>query len=247
MYEELYPDEKDITESDIDIVTLKNVVAEKEYNDFGMMVRNKDGEERTVVLVEAQSTWSDAIVYRALLYLVATYREYTDRHEIDIYGPAFQLPAPEIYVLYTGEKNIDKKQLSLSELMLGGHKKLELIVDVIQGKSGNGIIYQYSEFTRIVDRTVKQHGKSYESFRMAIAECKRKGILVEYLTERESEVISMLDLLYDQETAIERKIKATFREGKVEGIAEGVEKAINALKALGYTEEQINTIRKQMV
>ena len=49
----------------------------------------------------------------------------------------------------------------------------------------------------------------------------------------------MLDLLYDQETAIERKMKAVHRDGVAKGKAEGIEELIEKMKLCGMSQEDI--------
>ena len=52
--------------------------------------------------------------------------------------------------------------------------------------------------------------------------CKDEDILKEYLESRESEVYSMLDVLFDQQYQEEAMKKDSFREGKEEGRNEGL-------------------------
>ena len=71
LYQVLHPDDTETTEDDLTIVTLSRTVARNIYNDLGFLVRN-----RLLVLVEAQSTWSENILVRFLIYLGETYRRY---------------------------------------------------------------------------------------------------------------------------------------------------------------------------
>ncbi len=63
--------EKGVTEEDIKEVTVSNVLVDDIYNDVGFMVGST-----LLVLVECQATWTVNIIFRALMYLVQTYREY---------------------------------------------------------------------------------------------------------------------------------------------------------------------------
>ena len=66
--------------------------------------------------MEAQSTWSKNIVIRALLYLANTWKEYIQDKKLNIYGNRkIILPKPELYVIYTGERNERPEWISLSE------------------------------------------------------------------------------------------------------------------------------------
>ena len=53
LYLALHPEDTDVTEEDIKLVTLENVLTVGQYNDLGMQVR-----DRLIVLAEAQSTFS---------------------------------------------------------------------------------------------------------------------------------------------------------------------------------------------
>lgn len=74
LYKALHPENADVTEEDIKEVTVSNVLVDDIYNDVGFMVRST-----LLVLVECQSTWTANIIFRALMYLVQTYREYFKR------------------------------------------------------------------------------------------------------------------------------------------------------------------------
>lgn len=71
LYQILHPEDADVKEEDLNIVTIKNVLLDQMYNDLGFRVR-----DRLVILVEAQSTWSLNILVRSFLYLAQTWQEY---------------------------------------------------------------------------------------------------------------------------------------------------------------------------
>ena len=81
LYQVLHPDDTETTEDDLTIVTLSRTVARNIYNDLGFLVRN-----RLLVLVEAQSTWSENILVRFLMYLGETYRRYIKTKGLRIYS-----------------------------------------------------------------------------------------------------------------------------------------------------------------
>ena len=59
LYKELFPQDTTITEDDLELVTLDNVLTIHPYNDLGLLSRGK-----LIVLAEAQSTWSVNIIFR---------------------------------------------------------------------------------------------------------------------------------------------------------------------------------------
>lgn len=63
LFNALHPEAMDITEADIENISISHVIVDKPYNDLGFTVRG-----RLLVLVEAQSSWSYNILIRLLLY-----------------------------------------------------------------------------------------------------------------------------------------------------------------------------------
>ena len=83
----------------------------QQYNDLGFIVG-----ERLIILVEAQSTWSENIVIRGLLYVVQTWYKYIKRKELDVYDDEkLSLPEPELYVIYTGEDTKGKAKKEVKQ------------------------------------------------------------------------------------------------------------------------------------
>ena len=68
----MHPEDTDATEDTLDIVTTDNVLTDNLYNDLGIMV----GDNRLLLLLEAQTSWTVNILIRILLYLAQSYHEY---------------------------------------------------------------------------------------------------------------------------------------------------------------------------
>lgn len=101
MYHALHPEDTGITEEMITNITIKNIFTDGIYNDLGFLVH-----DRQIILVEAQSTWTVNIIVRALIYLVQAYQKYIAERKLNIYGSKkIELPLPEMYVIYTGNRN----------------------------------------------------------------------------------------------------------------------------------------------
>ncbi|MDE6894975.1 MAG: hypothetical protein K2P43_02140 [Lachnospiraceae bacterium] len=76
-----------------------------------------------MILVEAQSTWSSNIIIRALEYLVNSYRRYFSDNNMDLYkSKKVELPRPELYVIYTGDRKTRPSEITLSEEFFEGKK-----------------------------------------------------------------------------------------------------------------------------
>ena len=76
--------------------------------------------------------------------------------------------------------------------------------------------------------------------------CKDEDILKEYLESRESEVYSMLDVLFDQQYQEEAMKKDSFREGKEEGrnegLREGRSEGLREGRSEGRNEERTDAL-----
>lgn len=64
LYQALHPEDTTVLESDLEYVTLQQVMANNPYNDLGFKVGS-----RLMILVEAQSTWTENIIVRCIMYL----------------------------------------------------------------------------------------------------------------------------------------------------------------------------------
>jgi hypothetical protein len=209
LYKSLHP-EDDVTEDDLTDVTIKNVLTDNIYNDLGFVV-----EDRLMIFVEAQSSvWTVNIIVRALMYLVQTWHDYFERTKQNLYkSKKVQMPMPEIYVLYTGERKTRQSEISLSQEFFDGKEcgidvRVKMIYD---GKEGD-IINQYVLFTKICNEQMKEHGRTRKAVMEAIRICKDRDVLREYLSNRESEVVSIMMVLYDEEEIMRSYVESEVYE-----------------------------------
>lgn len=109
LYHVLHPDDAETTADDLTVVTLSRTVARNIYNDLGFLAGN-----RLLVLVEAQSTWSENILVRFLMYLGETYRRYIKKNGLMLYNENnVDIPKPELYLIFTGERETRPATISL--------------------------------------------------------------------------------------------------------------------------------------
>ena len=197
MYQALHPDDTTIKEDDLDIVTLKSILMNGIYNDLGFMVRGS----QLMVLVEAQSTWSSNIIIRSLMYLVETYQDYFRENKIKLYGShKVDLPKPELYVIYTGDKGSHPDILSLKdEFFPDTDCCIDVKVKVIYLQDSDDIINQYIGFCRVFNEQVALYGRTLTAAKEIIRICRDRNLLKEYLREREKEVEEIMITLFDQE------------------------------------------------
>lgn len=213
LYKSLHP-EDDVTEDDLTDVTIKNVLTDNIYNDLGFVV-----EDRLMIFVEAQSSvWTVNIIVRALMYLAQTWHDYFERTKQNLYkSKKVQMPMPEIYVLYTGERKTRPSEIFLSQEFFDGKEcgidvRVKMIYD---GKEGD-IINQYVLFTKICNEQMKEHGRTRKAVMEAIRICKDRDVLREYLSNRESEVVSIMMVLYDEEEIMRSYVESERHDEKIE-------------------------------
>ena len=213
LYQALHPDDKQTTEDDIKDITINNVLVDDIYNDLGFSVGN-----RLLILIEAQATWTVNILFRILMYLVQTYREYFRVTEQDIYNSTkLKMPKPELYIIYTGNRKERPEEISFSEEFFGGE---EICIDarakvIYDGKEGD-IIHQYVAFTKVCQEQASSHGRTRKAIQEAIRICKDRNVLKEYLESKEKEVVNMMMELYDQEEVMRSYVKSKEHDTKVE-------------------------------
>ena len=214
LYKALHPEDTDVTEDDLNDITIKNVLTDNIYNDLGFTVGDK-----LMILVEAQSSvWTVNIIVRALMYLVQTWHDYFERTKQNLYkSKKVQMPMPEIYVIFTGERKTRPSEISLSQEFFDGKEcgidvRVKMIYD---GKEGD-IINQYVLFTKICNEQMKEHGRTRKAVMEAIRICKDRDVLREYLSNRESEVVSIMMVLYDEEEIMRSYVESERHDEKIE-------------------------------
>ena len=209
LYQTLHPEDKDCTEDDLTCITLKQIMLHDIHNDLGFRAG-----DRLLVMLEAQSRWSVNIIVRSLMYIVRTYQDYFKETGQSLFSTKpVQMPLPEIYVIYTGNKTIEKENITLSKAFFNGTQSaLEVRVKVLTGNEGNDIISQYAAFTHIVNEQIQIYGRNRHAVTEAIRICMEKDILYEYLGRRQTEVIDIMDMLFDQDEVLKDYIISERRE-----------------------------------
>ena len=247
LYQALHTDDTAITKDDLDIVTLQSILMNGIYNDLGFMVRGN----QLMILVEAQSTWSANIIVRSLIYLMSTYQDYFTNNKIQLYGSKkADMPKPELYVIYTGEKEHHPDILSLKdEFFPDTDCCIDAKVKIIYLSDSDDIINQYIGFCRVFNEQVALHGRTLTAAKEIIRICRDRNLLTEYLSEREKEVEDIMLTLFDQEKIwnIERdNIRAAaLADGISQGISQGAaEKEQNMIVGMLKENVNINTIAK---
>ena len=204
LYKALHPEDTDVTEDEIADVTIKHVLIDADYNDLGFSVGN-----RLMILVESQSTWTYNIIIRALMYLVQTYHDYFKRTNQNLYGSKkVNMPKPELYMIYTGDKKKIPDTISLSkEFFDGANIAVNAEVKVLYQENEKDIVGQYIIFSKVYNEQRKRYGVTKQAITETIRICKNRNVLKEYLENKEQEVVDMMMTLFDNEQILKAYAK----------------------------------------
>ena len=205
LYKTLHPEDTTATEDSLTDVTIENVLTDNLYNDLGFIVNNK-----LMILVEAQSTWTMNILVRVLLYLAQSYHEYFQRTSQNYYkSKKVKMPKPELYVIFTGNKGRKPDKVSLSkEFFEGADIDVEVKANVIYESDKDDMINQYIIFCKVFNEQTKRHGMTKKAITETIRICKDRNVLREYLLDREKEVVTIMMSLFDEEQIMQSFIKS---------------------------------------
>lgn len=196
LYKALHPEDCSVTEDEIADITIKHVLIDADYNDLGFSIGN-----RLIVLVESQSTWTLNIIIRALMYLTQTYHDYFKRTNQNLYGSKkVNMPKPELYVIFTGDRKDIPDTISLSKEFFGGVKvAIDAEVKVLYQENEEDIIGQYIIFSKVYNEQRKLFGNTKQAVMETIHICKDRNVLKEYLENKEQEVVDIMMTLFDDE------------------------------------------------
>ena len=231
LYRSLHPEDIKTRESDLTIITLTSVFLKGIYNDLGFMIGN-----RLIVLVEEQATFACNIVVRLLMYLAETYRRYIDENGLDEYSTRkLELPRPEFYMVYTGEKGEHPEKISFrKDIPEMEGCPVDLEVKVIYDSAEGNILNQYIIFSKVFTEQYRLYGKSQTTIDETIRICRSRNVLQEYL--KHEEVAAIMYKFMDQETAMKKALRTERQEGRQEGLQEGRQEGLQEGRREGGLE-----------
>ena len=214
LYKTLHPEDADATEDTLDIVTIDNVLTDNLYNDLGIMV----GNNRLLLLLEAQASWTVNILIRVLLYLAQSYHEYFERTSQSLYkSKKVKMPKPELYVIFTGNKGRKPDTISLSqEFFDSADIDIEIKAKVIYESDKDNIINEYIVFCKVFNEQIKEHGMTKQAVTETIRICKDRNVLKQYLSSKEAEVVTIMMSLFDDEQIMRTYAKDIKKETLME-------------------------------
>ena len=208
LYRALHPEDKKTEEKDIANVTIKNILTDQQYNDLGFRIGNT-----VLLLFEAQTTWTVNIIIRIMMYLMQTYNDYCTENGIDLYGSKkAELPKPELYMIFTGERKDHPEYISLKDEFWGEDAVVDARVKVIYDGQPGDIINQYVTFTRVANDQMKKYGRTQKAAEETIHICINEDVLADYLKEKEVEVVDIMTALFDEEEVTRRFLASRDKE-----------------------------------
>ncbi len=253
---------------ELEINTIEGILYMTTKNDVSFLI------DSAMNLYEQQSTYNPNMPIRGLRYFSQLYNKYIKMNGLNIYSSKLQrLPVPHYVVFYNGTKEEpDEKTLRLSDAFMtesNNEKKrgcLECEVRMLNINYGhNKELMEKSqrlkEYAIFVDKLRKCAKEFPNRLEIAIAktidECIAENVLKDFLMEKKSEVLEMLDDLFDKElyendlkqTAFEKgeqnklisQVQKKLAKGKsVEEIAEALEESVETIKSI------IDVIPQQM-
>ena len=197
LFQTLHPEITDVTADELQIITIKRVITNHQYNDLAFVFRNK-----LMIFVEAQSTWSINILIRLLLYLAETIQEYMHERNMKMHAKGkHKIPMPEFYVIFTGTDEIPKRISLKKDFFCSELCQIDLEAKVYNVETDD-IIGQYIIFCHVMDEQIKKYGRVREAALETIRICRDRNVLKKYLEEREKEVVNIMIELFNQELAV---------------------------------------------
>ena len=237
LFQTIHPEITDVTADDLPVITIKPVITNHLYNDLAFAFRDK-----LMVFVEAQSTWSINILIRILLYLAETIREYLHDRNMDIHAEKeHQIPMPEFYVVYTGERETPKTVSLKKDFFCSEVCQIDLEAKVFNVETDD-IIGQYIIFCHVMDEQIKKYGRNRKAAMEAIRICLDRNVLKDYLNEREKEVVEIMHAIFTQEYAVNQYGNAMKEEGRNEGM-NILARLLTRLFELGKNEEADRAVK----
>ena len=225
-------------DTEVEFTTLTDVLYTTSKNDMGFKIGGK-----YVVLTEHQSTINYNMPLRHLEYITQTIKnELANR---DLYKcKMIEIPTPEFYVIYTGEKDWNTEELRLSNSYKGEKCKnsLELVVKVIDVRynkekvnevlSKSDKLKGYSLLIAYTREFIKQGADLNTAVDLAVRRCIEEDILKDFFTAHGMEVKGMIF----EDISIEEFVTIRGEEQFEEGIKVGEERLSKLIQKLMQDE-----------
>ncbi len=210
LYKELHPEDVSVTENDIEVVTLENILVDGPVNDVGFIVG-----DTVLCMAEAQTTRMKGILLRYFIYLAHTLERYMMDRRINYYSAnEDNIPVWEMYVIFSKKAGIEGGPQIWRFDSIGGNLfdiSNRTIVNIRKG----GIVEEYTELCEMIDNVISQYGHGKDALKRIFDICKeRDGPLTEFIESKEFEIMTLYEQLWTKEGNIQMNIEEAERRGR---------------------------------
>ena len=226
------------------INTLEGTFFDRQKNDISCVVENN-----FLVLIEHQTTVNENMPLRCLSYVAELLNNLIVDKDKLYHKALIRFPAPRFYVFYDGDaKEPLQREMRLSEAFDGDNSTLELVVTALNINFGVSqpllakcqYLRDYSTLVGKVKEGIRLGLSRRDAISRAVKFCLDNAIMGDYLVENSKEVFNMLALQWEQDKAI----RASYEDGRDDGISEGIESVALNLLNMGLTVEKIQEATK---
>lgn len=231
----------DYRESDLEINTLDANFFSGLKNDISCKLGN-----HFLILIEHQSSVNENMPFRCLSYVSELLNNLVPKTDVLYKKALIHFPAPRFFVFYDGDDSSEpvSRIMKLSDAFGGDSLSLELIVHSVNINLGFhaeilrkcNFLNQYSTLIFYVKLGLKQKMSRRNAIINAINRCMQENIMRDYLTQKQEEVFSMLDLQWNFDDAK----TAWHDEGFQEGTTQKAEKIASNLLRMGMNFDYVH-------
>ena len=224
---------------ELNVNTLEGIFFDNQKNDISCSIGNN-----FLVLIEHQTTVNNNMPFRCLSYVAELLNNLIENKDKLYHKALIHFPAPKFFVLYDGDdKEPLQRTMRLSEAFDGDNSSLELVVTAYNINHGLKqplfskcrYLREYSILVGKVKEGLRSGLTRKEAISRAVKYCLDNGLMKGYLEEKSQEVFNMLALQWEQDKAI----RASYKDGRDDGISEGIEKVALKMIRLGKPLEDI--------
>lgn len=226
------------------INTLEGIFFDNQKNDISCTL-----EDNFLVLIEHQTSVNNNMPFRCLSYVAELLNNLIINKDKLYHKALIKFPHPKFFVLYDGDvKEPLQREMRLSEAFDGDGLTLELVVTALNINFGLPqpllakcrYLRDYSTLVGQVKEGIRAGLTRKEAISRAVKFCLDNGLMKGYLEEKSKEVFNMLALQWEQDKAI----RASYEDGRDDGISEGIESVALNLLNMGLTVEKIQEATK---
>ena len=210
----------DYANAEIEDVALQDVFINDIHNDVCFRADNT-----LIVLLEHQSCINNNMPLRLLMYVAEEYKRMfknSNRWKELFAEDRCMIPRPEFYVIYTGTKEWNVRELRLSDAFCQGETFLELKVPVFTKDNSHGIIEEYTNFIGTI-KDLRGSGMRLESaIAQAVNEFESSDYEIADFLRNKEDIMETLNRCLTQEEIMNAQIEGATKKAVNEAVKEAV-------------------------